>query len=129
MAHPNEELMRDAYEAFSGGNLDAVFASFDEDIRWHVPGHSPIAGDYRGHDEVMEFFQLLAERSGGTLTLEPHDFLANDEHVVVLVRLQAEHRGKMLNTQDVHIWHVANGKATEFWEAPTDQYRTDDFWS
>jgi uncharacterized protein len=129
MAHPNEELLRRAYAAFSAGDLDTVFASFDEDIRWHVPGRGALSGDYRGHAEVMEFFGRILELSGGTFTVEPHDVLGNDEHVVVLVRLQGERDGKMLNTQDVHVWHVANGKATEFWEAPTDQYGTDEFWS
>lgn len=33
------------------------------DVRWHVPGHHPLAGTLRGPDEVVAFFTQLA-RSG-----------------------------------------------------------------
>lgn len=129
MAHANEELLRSGYEAFAKGDLDTVMGIFDDDITWHVPGHNLIAGDYRGHEDVMGFFAQLHELSAGTFTVEPHDFLANDTHVVVLVREQAKRQGKELNHQEAHIWHVANGKATDFWGASTDQAQADEFWS
>jgi ketosteroid isomerase-like protein len=129
MTHPNEELIRRGYDAFSAGDLETVLSIFDENIRWHVPGRSPLAGDYRGHDEVTGFFGTLIERSGGTFSVEVHDVLANDEHVVVLAVLRGERGGAPYAGMSAHIWHVADGKAVEFWTASTDQYAADEFWS
>jgi len=129
VAHPNEELLRRGYEAFAAGDLDTVLSIFDENIRWHVPGQSPLAGDYRGHEEVIAFFGNLVELSGGTFSVEVHDVLANDEHVVVLAVVRAERDGRSFAGMAAHVWHVAHGKAVEFWTAPTDPYGADEFWS
>lgn len=129
MAHANEALIRSGYEAFARGDIDTVLGIFDEDICWHISGRSPISGDYRGHAEVVGFFSKLHELSGGTFGLDVHDVLANDDHVVALVADHAQRDGKSLNTQEAHIWHVSDGKATEFWSAPTDQGAVDEFWA
>lgn len=129
MAHPNEELIRKGYDAFSRGDLDTVLSIFDDDIRWHVPGRSALAGDYRGHEEVTKFFGNLFERSGGTFSVELHDVLANDEHAVALAILRGERDGQAYAGMAAHVWHVRDGKAIEFWTASTDQYGADEFWA
>lgn len=129
MAHPNEDLMRAGYEAFGRGDLDAVRETFAEDILWHAPGRSPMAGDYEGIDAVFEQFGKIFEMTNGTFNLEIHDVLANDEHVVVLLTARAEREGKQLDDKSVQIWHVKDGKATEQWLHSGDQYANDEFWS
>lgn len=69
------------------------------------------------------------EHTGGTFKLEIHDLLANDEHGVVLVTLTGERRGKSLNANDVHVWHVRDGKFSEFWASLHDLYAFDEFWA
>ena len=39
----------------------------------------------------------------------------------------AEDLGQTRNSRDVHIWHVKDGKAAEFWDAPLDQAGDDAF--
>jgi uncharacterized protein len=128
MAHPNEALLRTGYEAFAKGDMPAVSDVFADDILWHVGGRSHLAGDYKGKDEVFGFFAKLVELSGGTFSLSLHDIIGNDEHVLVLVENHAQREGKTLNDRAVHVWHVQDGKATEFWGHPGDQYVTDEFW-
>jgi ketosteroid isomerase-like protein len=129
MAHPNEELLRSGYEAFGRGDINAVLAIFADDIVWHIPGRSSLAADYKGHQEVLGFFGKLVELSGGTFSIELHDILADDDHGVVLVREKAQRNGKTLEMDSAHIWHIKNGKATEFWGLATDPYTDDEFWS
>jgi ketosteroid isomerase-like protein len=129
MAHPNEELARKGYKAFAAGDIETVKGLLADDVLWHIPGRSPLAGDYKGRDEVLGFFAKIAERSGGTFKLDVHDVLANDEHAVVLVVAKAERAGKRLNEPLVHVSHIKNGKITEFWAHPSDQYSGDEFWS
>ena len=127
MAHPNEELIRGGYEAFARGDVADVLGRLSEDIVWHVPGRSAISGDYRGHEEVIGMFGRLQELTGGTFALELHDVLASDDHVVVLARSSADRGGKHRLFDVAHVWHVRDGKATEFWGLSVDQYAADEF--
>ncbi len=115
MAHPNEDLLRRGYEAFGTGDLDTVFSLFADDMVWHNGGSNQLSGDYRGHQAITGMFGKLLEVTGGTLRLDIHDVLANDTHGTVLVTAHAERDGQPIAVREVNIWHLADGKATEFW--------------
>ena len=130
MAHPNEDLVREAYAAFGRGDMDALRDKFfTQDVRYHVTDRSPLAGDYEGVDQVLQFFARIFEMSGGTFSFELHDVLANDEHAVALVTVRGERAGKQLNDNMVQTSHLRDGKAFEVWNQATDQYAQDEFWS
>ena len=74
-------------------------------------------------------FAQFAERTGGTFRVDIHDVLANDEHVVALTKGTAEREGKRLSVDGVQVFHVSDGKVTESWFHPSDQYASDEFWS
>ncbi len=128
-AQDDARIIRSGYEAFGKGDIPAVLALFAEDIKWHIPGRNPLAGDYVGAEAVLGFFGKLQERSGGSFRLEVHDLLASEDHVVALCT-EIAHRGDTsLNSQTVHVWHLRDGKATEFWGAAADAYAQDEFWA
>jgi len=129
MAHPNENLIRSGFDAFSRGDLDAVRELFADGIAWHFPGRSAISGDFSGRDEVLQWLGRSFELTGGTLKVELHDVLANDEHVAALTRVTAQREGKSLDDPSIQLFHVRDGKATESWIYPSDQQVSDDFWS
>jgi uncharacterized protein len=127
--HPNVELLRKGYAAYSTGDMDVLNELFADDIVWHIAGRSPVSGDYKGRDQVYGFFGKLMELSGGTSKIEVHDILANDEHAVALVTGTGTRSGKSFEGNDVHVFHLRNGQVVEFWDSPVDQYAADDFWS
>jgi uncharacterized protein len=127
MVHSNEDLARRGYEAFGKGDLDTLREQLDPNVVWHVGGRGPLAGDYRGIDEVFGFFAKIVELTGGTFKLEVHDLLANDEHVVALVVARGERGGKTLEDPQAHVLHVRDGKVTEFWGHAWDLYAADEF--
>ena len=129
MAHPNEDLMKKGYEAFGSGDLDAVRELFADDIVWHVSGRSPLSGDYKGKEEVLGFLAKTMEMTGGTFKLDVHDIMANAEHGVALTTATAEREGKRLTNRSVQVVHIRDGKLTESWLHPDDQYAADEFWS
>jgi len=129
MAHPNEELVRKAYEAFSKGDMGTLRGLFAEDVVYHTGGRSPIAGDFRGIDETLQSFAKIFELSGGTFKVEIHDVLANDEHAVVLAFASGKRDGKSLDQRYAHVLHLKDRKFTESWIHNEDQYAADDFWS
>ena len=55
--HPNRDLIKRTYDAFGRGDIPTVLGILDKQIRWHVPGQSPLSGDYSGHEEVLGFFR------------------------------------------------------------------------
>jgi ketosteroid isomerase-like protein len=129
MAHPNEDLIRRGYVAFGTGDIKTLGELFADDLVWHVGGRSSITGDYKGKSEVFGFFAQLAKQTGGTFRVDVHDVLANDEHVVALVKLTAEREGKTLSDNGAQVYHVRGGRVTESWFHPADQYSGDQFWS
>lgn len=129
MGESNAAIIRKAYEDFAHGNVPAVFAAFDAAITWHVPGHSPLSGDFTGHDQIGGFFQRTMELSGGVFGIDVHNVFADGDLVVVLVTVNAQRNGVSASFPEVHVWRMKNGKAIEFREYQGDEQREDRFWS
>ena len=130
MAHPSEDLLREGFAALERGDMDALRNQFfAADVRWHAPGRSPLAGDYEGIEQVLQHFARIFELTGGTLSLELHDVLANDEHAVELVTVRGERAGKQLTDNETVVYHFRDGKASEVWVQSTDLHALDEFFS
>jgi len=129
MANTNAMTIRKAYQDFAQGNVPAVFAAFDTNIAWHVPGHSPLSGDFTGHDEVGDFFRRTMELSAGAFSIDVHNVLAEGDLVVALVNVNAQRNGISTSFPEVHVWRMKDGKAVEFCEYQGDEQREDRFWS
>jgi uncharacterized protein len=130
MAHPNENLVRQALAASGRGDIDALRNQYwAEGIRLHFPGRSPLAGDYDGAGQVAGFFGRIFQLSGGTFRTEVHDIIANDEHAVALFTASAERAGRQLEDRIVEVFHIRDGKIAEGWLYPADLYANDAFWS
>ena len=129
MSETNSAIIRNAYANFARGNIRAVFAAFDAAITWHVPGHSPLSGDYRGHDEVGAFFRRTMQLSGGAFGIDVHNILADGDLVVALVTVKAQRNGISASFPEVHVWTLNSGRAVAFREYQGDEQREDQFWS
>jgi uncharacterized protein len=129
MTHPNAELIRRGYEAFAHGDVPAVLDILGHDITWHVPGRSPLSGDYKGHEGVLDFFGKSMELSSGTLRVDADEILSDGDRVVVLATVSAERHGQSWSSPEIHVWRVLEGKAAEFREFQGDQQTEDEFWS
>ena len=94
MIPANATIIRKAYDDFGNGNVPAVLEAFDASITWHVPGHSPLSGDYKGHDQVVRFYKHTLALCGGIFAIEVHHVLAEEDVVVVLVTVKTERNGR-----------------------------------
>jgi ketosteroid isomerase-like protein len=128
MTEQNAALIRSGYEAFARGDIPRILDLLDETITWHVPGRSPLSGDYHGHDGVLGFFRKSLELSGGTLRVDADEVVADGSRVVVLSTVSAERNGRAFSSPEVHCWRVVDGKAVEFVEFQGDQQTEDEFW-
>ena len=78
---------------------------------------------------MFGLFGRLFELTGGTFSVEVHDLLASEGHVVALARLKGTRKDKPFSWDEAHIWHLQDGVATEFWNALTEASDVDEFWS
>lgn len=129
MTDPNSELVQRAYEAFGVGDVPTVLGLLADDVAWHIPGRSPLSGDYKGHDGVLDFFGRCQELSGGTIRVGADEILADGERVVVLSTVSAERHGQFWSSPEVHVLRVVDGHITEFREFQGDQATEDLFWA
>jgi len=129
VANPNAELIRSGYEAFARGDVPTVLDILADDITWHVPGRSPLSGEYKGHEGVMHFLEKGMALSGGTLRVDADEIVADADRVVVLSTVSAERHAQRWSSPEVHVWQVENGKAVSFREFQGDQQAEDEFWS
>ena len=113
MAHPNEDLVRRVFDAYSRGDIQALLTDVSPGVVWHVPGRGPLAGDHAGLEAVRAHFARVAGLSGSTHRVELHDVIGNDDHVVALHAARAERGGKRLDLNALHLFHVRDGMITE----------------
>jgi ketosteroid isomerase-like protein len=129
MPNDNEQIIRGGYDAFAQGDIPAVLGMLSDQIVWHIPGRSPLSGDYNSNEEVVGFFGKSMELSGGTLKVEVDELLSDGDRVVALTTVSARRNGTSWSAPEVHVWRVVDGRATEFREYQGDQQTEDEFWS
>ena len=125
-AKENADLVRTGYEAFQRGDLAAFDNILTEDCVWHVPGRGQLAGDKKGRQATVEYYAQLGTLSEGTVKVDLHDVVANEEHVVGLQTTSAQRAGKSFETTEAIVFHMRDGRVSEVWEHPFNLYGVDE---
>ena len=124
--HPNAEIVLSGFQAFDQGDMAAMKEVMADDVSWHSSGRNKFAGTYQGLDSVLQLFGDISAEAQIEQNL--HAVLADDEHVVVLVKSTLTRGDKSLESQDIGTFHVSDGKVTEAWFTSFDDYAGDAFW-
>jgi len=124
-----ESVVRHAYQEFESGDLDLLAVVMAQDVVWHEPGRSPLAGDYKGPEAVLGFLGQLRARSGGTFKIEIVDVLSEPDRAVVLQRETASKNGRTLDVVVAVDFEIHHGKITEVTVYQGDTYQFDEFWA
>lgn len=115
----NTEVVRQAYETFKSGDIQALLGMFSDDIRWQLPEieNVPFSGKREGREQVSRFFVTLADAQE-VKQFEPSEFIAQGEKVVVLGRYswRAKATGREYGGDWAHVWTVREGKLAGFHE-------------
>ena len=112
MSAKAEELVRQAYQAFSKRDLDALREIADPRIEIHtVTGM--IAGrsePYRGHDGLVEYLRDVGE-TWDEIELLPTDFHElSDSRLVVFGRVRARRELAVIDAPNAWLWEVGEGR-------------------
>src|SRR3954466_12712501 len=118
MEHPNAATYRRTADAFRARDSEALAHLIADDVIWHVPGESLLAGDISGRDELFRWFERLHQVTRGTFMLREHDVLANADHVVALSDMSSESDGLRVTVNVVSVMHFRDGRQLERWFHP-----------
>jgi ketosteroid isomerase-like protein len=116
MAHPNEEIVRKASDAFTARDYDTFLGYHHEDSVVHTPQGETL----RGHDAIRKNLEQLDSMFDAPSERTTHDILANDEHAIVLAKDRVTKDGKTVDIDQVVVIHLRDGKAAEVWVHLTD---------
>ena len=126
--HPNVSIVRQGFEAFEKGDVEWMDAHLADDVVWHVGGNSKWSGAYEGKAKVLDFFARQAQALGGPPSLDIHDILGSDDHVVVLGTASATGPdGTSAEWKYTQVFHITDGKATEVWGMGENDAAVDPF--
>lgn len=115
---------------YAGGDQEPLRALLTEDIEWHVPGNSAIAGHYYGLDEVFEYFSRRRDLAKGTLRMHPGELLVGDtQHVASLTDATAVIDGVEHRWSTVGLYRIRADTIAACWLLAFDQSQFDAIWS
>lgn len=118
-------LQREMYAGGSPAGLEGLLA---ENVRWHVPGRSPIAGDYSGRPAVLDYFHVRRTLAGGAIVIRKRDEMHDEEVVVQLADGSATVDSITVSWRTVGAYRVADGRIAEAWLVPLDLGAFDEIW-
>ena len=113
---------------YAGGSVASVVELLTEDVVWHVPGASPIAGDHHGHRGVTEYFLARRRIADNSMRLRPGETLIEKDLVVQRVDGTAVIGGEPVNWRTVGIYRLEGRFIAEVWLVPIDREQFDRIW-
>jgi hypothetical protein len=115
----NIGLVRQAYQNFTTGNIQALINLMSEDVTWQLPEieNVPFSGRREGQAQVAEFFSLLSGDQD-VVQFEPREFVAQNDKVVALgtYNWRVKATGREYGGEWAHVFTVQDGKISGFYE-------------
>jgi len=125
-----DRLHRAQNEFYAGGPADALEGLLTPGITWTVPGHSPLAGIYRGRPQVLGYFSMRRDLAGGTFRLNRRDVLVGDgDRIAALTDGRATIAGAEHHWSTVGLYDVAGQQVAACWLLALDQTAFDAIWT
>ena len=123
------ELHRRQGEMYVGGSICFCPRAPRRGIVWHVPGTSPIAGEYRGGEAVADYFARRRELAHATMRMHPGPVLADGDTVIQLVDGSAKLHWREVSWRTAGVYRIHAGRVAEVWLVPLDLRLFDQVWS
>jgi 2'-5' RNA ligase len=114
---------------YCGGDVDGVRELLADDVVWHVPGASAIAGEHRGAEAVLAYMDARRRIMDGTFRVVVHGAALIAGRVVQLAGGAAVRDGQEVTWETVGVFRVSDGRIAECWLVPFDQAAFDAIWS
>jgi len=123
------DFARSLYGALATGDMAWMYEHMHPDAVFHQTGRFPTAGTYHGRDAVFAHLGEFMALVEGKFSIETHDVLASDEHLVALISVTIGYKGRTLVFDEAHIFHLEDGRVTQMWAVPQNPYEVDAFFA
>lgn len=118
----NLEQLKQGYQFFAEGNIEAVMAFWDEKIVWQeCTGFPFVEGDgtFIGAQAIVEGVLTKIAVHYDDFNIEIHDFVDGNDKIVMVGYYTGVWKatGKRFKANATHTWTFKNGKACAFFQA------------
>ena len=125
-----DRLHKAQNEFYAGGSGTALVQLLAPDITWTVPGDNCIAGNYRGLEQVFDYFRRRRDLADHTFQMKRRDVLVGDgDRLAALTDGFATIRDVDHRWSTVGLYDVSAGRIAACWLLPLDQRAFDAIWS
>jgi hypothetical protein len=115
----NLQVVKDFFAAYAEDDQAGIAETLAEDVRWHIPGRHPLSGTHEGREEVLAFFDQLANAD---FKAEPIYFGADETHVVDIHRGYSNVDGAdNVDTIWALLYRIEDGRIVEATNLSADQ--------
>ncbi|MDB5093749.1 MAG: hypothetical protein JWO85_1850 [Candidatus Eremiobacteraeota bacterium] len=125
----NVARVRRGFDAFSTGDMAALTDLFAADAAWHGPTTGVLEGDHIGRDNIFKMFGQLGTETSGTFRVSPSTFAASGDRVFAQIMATGQRNGKALESDEVLVFTMTDGKVTKIRFYLSDFQANLDFWS
>jgi ketosteroid isomerase-like protein len=124
----NLALVRSGYMAFNAKDIPTMVSILSPDVVQHVPGTSPVAGEYRGVEAVLGYYDTLGQLTDGSLRADLIDVHGDGvSHVIAVHQVTATRNGVTRVSRGSILFTFRDGKATDLLELHGDLAGDDAF--
>lgn len=122
---PATNVLTRLHRAFNERDAETARGLLADDVVWHVSGDHPVAGTYRGRDQVWEHY--VARFWPTPAHLVDHAALSHPDHRLVAVLHEVVHDfgDGEIRLGGIEVARTADGQITERWEYGEDQALVD----
>ncbi len=105
----NADAAKDAYGAFSSGDLETLKAGFADDAEWVTSDELPLGGVASGVDAIMGNFAQIPNY-WSSFSVEPSEFIEAGDKVIVRGTQRGTGKGGSFEAPFVHVMEYRDGK-------------------
>ncbi len=118
----NLDFLKQGYQLFAEGNIEAVLAMWHDDIEWHQCAGFPYVqtdGKYKGKPEIVEHIFSNIPKHYDNFNIEIVDFVDAGDKIVMVGYYTGTWKpsGKSFKANATHTWTFRDGKTASFFQA------------
>jgi ketosteroid isomerase-like protein len=118
----NVELVKQGYQYFAEGNIEAVLGVFNSDIEWNACiGFPFVSGDglYTGREAVAQNIFAQLPEYYQDFHIDIQEFIGSGDKVVMVGYYTGiwKATGKKFKANATHVWTVKDGKMARYFQA------------
>lgn len=114
---------------YAGGSAAPLEEVLHPEVSWHVPGTSPIAGDYVGRRAVIAYMARRSDLADRSFRMHSDELLVGPSHFAALTRGTAVIDGTANEWHTIGLYRSEDDLIIEGTLIPFDQASFDRIWS